>query len=69
MNEDHRQAIGRTAFIDIKNMRPIDSQIVPGVGFDLREQGLHCALHGVEVIPVGDFKKCAVWHHKPDSQE
>jgi hypothetical protein len=32
----------------------VDGQIVPGVGFDLRVQSLHCALRkGVEVIPGG----------------
>ena len=58
VHKDHRQAVGRTAFVDIQDMRPINSKIVPGVGFDLREQGLHYTLRGrVEVIPGGDFKK------------
>ena len=69
MDKHHWQTVGRATFIDIKYMRPINSEIVPGVGFDLREQGLHYTLRGrVEVIPDEDFKNGADWHHKPDSR-
>jgi hypothetical protein len=41
VNEHDRQAFGRTTFIDIQDMRFFDSQIVPGIRFDLRVQSLH----------------------------
>ncbi|MNC55360.1 hypothetical protein D3C75_1048860 [compost metagenome] len=44
VDEYHRQTFWRAAFVDIQHMRRFHGQIVPGVGFDLRVEGLHCAL-------------------------
>ena len=44
VDEYDRQSFRRAAFIDVQRMGVIDSQIVPGVRFDLRKQSLHCAL-------------------------
>ncbi|MNE20797.1 hypothetical protein D3C80_1139380 [compost metagenome] len=44
VDEHHGQTFRRAAFVDIKHMRRFHGQIVPGVGFDLRVEGLHCAL-------------------------
>ena len=44
VDKHHGQTFRRAAFVDIKHMRRFHGQIVPGVGFDLRVEGLHCAL-------------------------
>lgn len=44
VDEHHRQTFRGSALIDIQYMGFVDSQIVPGIGFDLRVQSLHCAL-------------------------
>ena len=54
VNEHHRQAFRGTAFIDIERVGVIDSQIVPGMRFDLRVQSLHCALRKGSSHPCGD---------------
>ncbi|MNJ37153.1 hypothetical protein D3C77_319620 [compost metagenome] len=53
MDEHHRQTFRRTALIDIQHMRCFHGQIVPGVGFDLRVQGLHYALRVGIILPLG----------------
>lgn len=55
VNEHDWQAFRRAAFIDIERVGVIDSQIVPGMGFDLRVQSLHCALRKGSSHPCGDF--------------
>lgn len=54
VNEHHWQTFRGTAFIDIERVGVIDSQIVPGMGFDLRVQSLHCALRKGSSHPCGD---------------
>ena len=45
VNEHNRQALRRPTLVDVKHMRRFDRQLMPGVGFDLRIQGLHGTLH------------------------
>ena len=61
VDEHHGQTFRRAAFIDIQHMRRFHGQIVPGVGFDLRVEGLHCALRVRFLSAVG--------HHKPELRE
>ncbi|MNP11139.1 hypothetical protein D3C76_1033130 [compost metagenome] len=44
MDEHHRQAFRRAAFIHIEHVWRLHGQIVPGVGFNLRIQSLHSGL-------------------------
>ncbi|MCY1432052.1 hypothetical protein D9M71_480380 [compost metagenome] len=53
MDEQHRQTFRRTALVDVQHMRCFHGQIVPGVGFDLRVQGLHYALRVGIILPLG----------------
>ena len=53
MDEHDRQAFGGATFIDIQGVGVIDSQIVPGVGFDLRVPSLHCVLRRVSGSSLG----------------
>ncbi|MOA01380.1 hypothetical protein D3C78_1207880 [compost metagenome] len=46
VDEQHRQAVRRAALVDVQLVRMVHRQLVAGVGFDLRIQGVHAGLRG-----------------------